>query len=760
MGTLKIKKGFFIVSISVVLCMQVFMVLANEQQIETVHEKQEEAPVTVTSSEPGVETILGVDITQEPSGETPATDINSGLETSPEKNSNVVKEIPSQVSEMPDTGDIIKDISLPQEGKTLRLNFKDASVDSILQYLSEVAGLVVIRETTVEGRITVISRQPITVAEAVSLLNIALKEKGYAAISMGRTLKIVPLADAKKRNIPVRTGNNPAEIEPTDMVVTQIIPIRYLNVTQLKQDIAPLLPSYAELTANVSSNSLILTDTQANIRRIVEIVRALDTAVSVVSEVKVFQLKYANATNTAKLINDMFKIEQTTSTPGPQARNIQAAAGFFRGQTPQATSSSATSESGQPNVKVTASADDRTNTLVVSGPPDVLKVVEEVIKELDASPEEEQAVFIYSLKNGKAKNLETVLSNLFMTSTTGTTSTQQRFQRTVTGTTTISPAASQVASGLVGQVYVVAEEDTNSLMVMTASKNFDKVKEIIADLDRAVPQVLIKVLIAEVTHDKSLDLGTEFSLLNLTTDGNRRVFSNFDLSDKSTGLGIRFVEEDLSAAINALQKVGKLDVLSRPYILGSDNQAAKITVGQRVPFITNSRMTDTGQTINTIQYEDIGIILTVTPHINPAGLVILDVSPEISSLTGTTVPISETVNAPVFAKRAATSRVAIQDGQTIVIGGLMEDKKTEEAKKVPFLGDIPLVGTLFKRTTTENTKTELLIFLTPHVAAMPKMLSDISAGELQGTSIIPSSIKPGAFDKYMKEMERRGVQEK
>ena len=183
-------------------------------------------------------------------------------------------------------------------------------------------------------------------------------------------------------------------------------------------------------------------------------------------------------------------------------------------------------------------------------------------------------------------------------------------------------------------------------------------------------------------------------------------------------------------------------------------------MGQRVPFITNSRMTDTGQTINTIQYEDIGIILTVTPHINPAGLVILDVSPEISALIGTTVPISETVNAPVFAKRAATSRVAIQDGQTIVIGGLMEDKKTEEAKKVPFLGDVPLIGTLFKRTTTENTKTELLIFLTPHVAAMPKMLSDISAGELQGTSIIPTSIKPGAFDKYMKEMERRGVQEK
>jgi len=270
--------------------------------------------------------------------------------------------------------------------------------------------------------------------------------------------------------------------------------------------------------------------------------------------------------------------------------------------------------------------------------------------------------------------------------------------------------------------------------------------------------VLIKVLIAEVTHDKSLDLGTEFSLLNLTSDGSRKIFSKFGVSDPTSGLGISLVEQDLSMAVSALQKVGKLDVLSRPYILGSDNQAARITVGQRVPFITNSRMTDSGQTINTIQYQDIGIILTVTPHINPAGLVILDVTPEISALTGTTVPISENVNAPVFAKRSATSRVAIQDGQTIVIGGLMEDKKTEEVRKIPLLGDIPLINTLFRRTTSDNTKTELLIFLTPHVAAMPEMLTDISAGELEGVTITPKAIKPGAFDKYLKDMSRRGVE--
>jgi len=292
-------------------------------------------------------------------------------------------------------------------------------------------------------------------------------------------------------------------------------------------------------------------------------------------------------------------------------------------------------------------------------------------------------------------------------------------------------------------------------MVMTASKNFDRVKEIIGELDRAVPQVLIKVLLAEVTHDNSLDLGAEFSVLNLRASGlGQTAGTDFGVAAQTTGLMINVLEKDVTAALAALQKVGKLDVLSRPYILASDNQAASITVGQEVPFITNTRTTETGQTINTIQYQDIGIILKVTPHINPDGLVILDVSPEISTLTGTTVPISEVVNAPVFAKRSATSRVAIRDGQTIVIGGLMEDRRTENVKKVPLLGDVPVLGTLFKRTTTEGSKTELLIFLTPHVAAQPEALAGISEGELTSSKVIRKAIAPGAFDEHMKGMER------
>ena len=223
-------------------------------------------------------------------------------------------------------------------------------------------------------------------------------------------------------------------------------------------------------------------------------------------------------------------------------------------------------------------------------------------------------------------------------------------------------------------------------------------QQIIAELDRPVPQVLIKVLVAEVTHDNSADLGVDFSILNRRTsgtgnNGQQNLGQRTPPPPPTAGWSSQFLETNVNATLHALASEGKLDVLSRPYILASDNQVASITVGQEVPFITNTRVTDTGQTINTIQYQDVGIILNVTPHINPDGLVILDVAPEISQLTGTTVPISrESVTAPVIAKRSAQSRVGIKNGQTIVIGGLMEDRKTATVSKVPLLGDMPLLG--------------------------------------------------------------------
>ncbi|HEX8913665.1 MAG TPA: secretin N-terminal domain-containing protein, partial [Humisphaera sp.] len=322
----------------------------------------------------------------------------------------------------------------------------------------------------------------------------------------------------------------------------------------------------------------------------------------------------------------------------------------------------------------------------------------------------------------------------------------------------LSQASSRVVTELTGQVLVVADEDTNSLLVTTGTKYLDQVKQVIAELDRPVPQVLIKVLVAEVTHDDGVDFGVDFSILNQRPSGlGQTGGTSFGLSgaDAATGgLVVQLLESRVNATLRALATKGKLEVLSRPYILASDNQLASITVGQEVPFITNTRITDNGQQINTIEYQDVGIILSVTPHINPDGLVIMDVIPEISQLTSSTVPISAGVTAPVIAKRSATSRVGIRTGNTIVIGGLMEDRKTVTVLKVPLLGDIPLIGPLFARTRMDKTKTELLIFLTPVVATQPDALVPMTGDEAAGTALVPNAISPGMFDRHLDGMQR------
>ncbi len=183
-----------------------------------------------------------------------------------------------------------------------------------------------------------------------------------------------------------------------------------------------------------------------------------------------------------------------------------------------------------------------------------------------------------------------------------------------------------------------------------------------------------------------------------------------------------------------------------------------MNVGQYVPIVTESRLDTEDNTINTIQYQNIGITLTVTPHVNPEGLVQMLVAPTISSLTDTTVTVSQGVTAPIYQNRSAQTYISIKDGQTIVIGGLMQDQKTSEITKVPLLGDIPLLGLLFQRNQVTKTKTELLIFLTPHVALQPGVLKPMSRDEMGGLKLTPSAVTPGIFDEHMRGMQRGTTQ--
>jgi len=526
--------------------------------------------------------------------------------------------------------------------------------------------------------------------------------------------------------------------------------------------------------ADSRTNTVAVTGPDDVLEVVAQVVKNLDSQIANVADVKVFHLEYADAQDTAELINEVFgesrTSSQTTRSTGQQNQQVQfmrgGPGGGFPGQQ-QTTQSSSIS-----NVTIIASADSRTNSVVVSGPSETLVIIAQVVKDLDENPEQERRIFVYALKNASATNLMEILNNLFTEmqalNEQGTSSqTGQQFQGAQRGAGAAAPTASSSTSAssestdISEETYFQADPNTNSLLIMTSSKNYEKIKPTIDELDKPVGQVLIKVLFAEVTHSNTVDLGTEFSMLNLRSGGSTDTTQVFGKPtsllteaglSRPTGVSVRTIEGDLDITLRALQETGKLNVLSRPYILTRNNQLATITVGEEVPIPTGTT-TVAGQTQTTIEYrDDIGIVLDVTPSINPEGLVNMVVSPKITTRSAETVPISETLNAQAFATRSAQTRVAVHDGQTIVIGGLIEDQMKDTVKKIPLLGDVPLIGNLFKRTIKEKTKTELLIFLTPHVAQEARDLTAISDAERARSNLNSDGPDAELFRKHMEAM--------
>ncbi len=319
-----------------------------------------------------------------------------------------------------------------------------------------------------------------------------------------------------------------------------------------------------------------------------------------------------------------------------------------------------------------------------------------------------------------------------------------------------------INSTMIGDAMITSDLETRRLIVVTDEDTNDNIRTIIESLDKPKPQVLINVVFVQVTHDKGLDLGAEVSLagsvsINQEPGGRARdvASTKFGLVDAALdpthpGAFYRVLGRDVNATLHALASTTKTEILSRPSILTRNNQQATIMVGQSVPIITNSRIVDvSNSTINTVQYRDVGIILRVTPFITSEGNVEMIVSPEISSISATTVPISNTVNSPVFDQRSADTVVVTPDNQTVVIGGLISTQSADRENKVPILGDIPILGAAFKRKIKSDVKNELLIFLTPHVIRTPQDLSNASSEERQKMDLAPKAFPKQDMERYI-----------
>jgi type II secretory pathway component GspD/PulD (secretin) len=305
----------------------------------------------------------------------------------------------------------------------LRLNFRNAPLELVLNYLSDAAGFIIVLDTRVNGNVSVISSHPMTRDEAVDLLNSVLNKNGYAAIRNGRTLTIVDKNDAKTRDIPVKTGNNPDEIPKNAEIVTQIIPIRFVEARQLVSDLTSFVSPQATVVANEAGNSIVITDTQSNIRHLAEIIRAIDNSAEAETEIRVFRLKHASPADVATELASVFP--SSSSSSGSQSPiNFRGGGGgpgaFF--QRMMGGGAAATSGSSNDRIKkatqVNAVADARIQAVIVTAPKELMEQIASMMNDLDVASERDQKVYVFHLNNGDPQQTAQVLQNMFQTSGT------------------------------------------------------------------------------------------------------------------------------------------------------------------------------------------------------------------------------------------------------------------------------------------------------------------------------------------------------
>ena len=332
----------------------------------------------------------------------------------------------------------------------------------------------------------------------------------------------------------------------------------------------------------------------------------------------------------------------------------------------------------------------------------------------------------------------------------------------------------------VGSATISSDPETGRIIVITDEETSVHISQVISNLDIPKPQVLIKVVFLEVTYNNGSDIGIDagFNGYSLGNGGSKSTLSGANafgvsgLASAATnvnafglpiaafgnvppGAGLyQILGNDYQATLRAIATAGKTEVLSRPSILARNNQPATITVGQSVPLINSVRYDNFGNAINSVTYTDVGIILKVTPFISNDGVVEMIVAPEISSLTDQSVTIANGVSVPVIAKRSADTVVVTPNGQPVIIGGLMQNNKTESESKIPILGDIPLLGNLFKRKVKNNAKTELLIFLTPHIVETPSQLVALSEKERAASVLPKKAFTEKDMDQFLNELPK------
>jgi general secretion pathway protein D len=560
------------------------------------------------------------------------------------------------------------------------IDFNDVDIEVFIKFISELTGKNFIVDRRVKGKVSIISPSKISVKEAFKVFESVLEVHGFALVEAGEVTKIVPATDARTKNIETRLREEAGE--PEDKVITQIIRLEYADPNEIKKLFSPLISKSSVILSYPPTNMLIVTDVLSNIQRLLHLLSAIDVE-GVGQELAMISLEHATSQTLVKTINSLF----STKAKGRKATSDP--------------------------VKIVA--EERTNSVIVLASEDDMLKVKELITMLDKEvPREEGKIRVYYLEHAKAEDLEKVLKNL--------PSKQSKDKKGK------APIISK-------DVSIAADKSTNSLIITADRDDYLVLETVIKKLDIPRSMVYIECVIMEVTADKSLELGLDWRGGAEFGSNKGAIIGGFGeglLSNtaslqttvgKLTGNTVGVIGEtitfggqtynSLSAFIKATMTDTDVNVISTPQILTTDNEEATFKVGETIPYITRSGTTDSSYDYNNYEYRDVGVSIKVTPQINKSGFVRLEIEQEVKDVVDDAV--AENLLAPKTTNRSSKTTVLVQNKQTIVISGMIDDKVTVTKSGVPCLGKMPVIGRLFSSYQNTHDKTNLFFFLTPHI---------------------------------------------
>ncbi|CAN5882156.1 type II secretion system secretin GspD [soil metagenome] len=619
------------------------------------------------------------------------------------------------------------------------LNFVGADIESVVKAIGHYTGTTFIIDPRVKGQINLVSEKPLSKDQAFKLLASSLRLQGYALVTSDGYTKVVPEADAK-----LQAGPTQSESAKGDQIATQIFRLNYESANNIVTVLRPLISPNNTINANPGNNSIVITDYADNLKRMSKIIGALDVPAN--NDLEVVPIKYAIASDIAVMVSRL--TDSTQAGAGDSGRTILL-------------------------------ADPRTNSVLVKAPSTArANLVKSIIAKLDQPTAMPGNVHVVYLKNAEAVKLAQTLRSILssdsaLPSNSGSTSgsnsgtpaaalnsaiaSSGNANSGMTGSglpggSSSNSSGSSQSSGA-GGGFIQADAATNTLIITASESVYRNLRGVIDQLDARRAQVYVEALIVEVSADKSNEFGiqwlaatgdsnsnyrvggaTSFStagnnVLNLAAANNAKGGSLLPGAGMTVGLFRQIGGQlGLGALAHALEADGNTNVLSIPNLLTLDNEEAKIIVGQNVPFITGSYSSPAAGTASanpfqTIERKDVGIKLTVKPQISEGGTVKLAIYQEVSSVIASS---ASSASGPTTNQRSISTIVLVDDGQIIALGGLIQDDKTDNVDQVPFLGDIPYLGNLFKYQGKTRKKTNLMVFLRPTVIRNVEQANNVS----------------------------------